>query len=56
MDPSIDEISIKSLGKKGKAVRSDRINRMIAVCWILINKFNCKIKGGFVRDWVINGK
>jgi hypothetical protein len=28
---------------------------MIAVCWILINKFNCKIKGGFVRDWVVNG-
>lgn len=29
--------------------------RMVAVCWILVNKFHCKIKGGFIRDWVIRG-
>jgi len=27
---------------------------MIAVCWVLVTMFNCTIKGGFVRDWVVN--
>ena len=30
--------------------------RMVAVCWVLVNKFHCTIKGGFIRDWVIRGK
>lgn len=29
---------------------------MIAVCWVLVNRFDCVIKGGFVRDWVVNGE
>ena len=29
---------------------------MMAVCWILVHNFGCEIKGGFVRDWVINGE
>jgi hypothetical protein len=29
---------------------------MIAVCWILVKRFDCVVKGGFVRDWIINGK
>ena len=29
---------------------------MIAVCWVLVNRLNCVIKGGFVRDWVVNGE
>jgi hypothetical protein len=29
---------------------------MIAACWVLTTLFNCVIKGGFVRDWVVNGE
>lgn len=29
---------------------------MVAVAWILVNKFHCTIKGGFIRDWVIRGE
>ena len=29
---------------------------MVAVCWVLVNVFDCNIKGGFIRDWVVNGK
>lgn len=32
-----------------------RTMRMVTVCWILVNKFNCEIKGGFIRDWVVRG-
>lgn len=32
-----------------------RTMRMVAVCWVLVNKFHCTIKGGFIRDWVIRG-
>lgn len=39
----------------GKSSRSMRLRRMIAVCWVLVKRFDCIIKGGFVRDWVING-
>lgn len=34
----------------------DRTMKMIAVSWVLVTKFNCIIKGGFVRDWIVNGK
>jgi hypothetical protein len=46
---------IKSL-VNGKSNRSPRLCRMIAVCWVLVNRFSCIIKGGFVRDWIVNGK
>ena len=39
---------------KGPNTQFPRTARMIAVCWILVNKFDCVIKGGFVRDWIIN--
>ena len=29
---------------------------MVAVCWVLVTKFDCTIKGGFVRDWVIGNR
>jgi len=29
---------------------------MIAVCWVLVKHFDCIVKGGFVRDWIVNGK
>lgn len=32
-----------------------RTMRMVAVCWILVNKFHCVIKGGFIRDFVVRG-
>ena len=34
---------------------SNRTMRMVAVCWILVTKFDCTIKGGFVRDFVVRG-
>lgn len=27
---------------------------MVAVCWILTCLFDCIVKGGFIRDWVVN--
>lgn len=39
---------------KGPETKYPRTARMIAVCWVLVNLFNCTIKGGFVRDWVVN--
>ena len=33
-----------------------RTSRMIVVCWVLVNMFDCVIKGGFVRDWVVNAE
>jgi hypothetical protein len=41
---------------KGPSTKEARTARMIAVCWILVTKFDCVIKGGFVRDWVVNGE
>jgi hypothetical protein len=33
--------------------RIDRITDMEVVAWIVVCKFHCKLKGGFVRDWVV---
>lgn len=32
-----------------------RGSRMAAVAWIAVTKFNLKLKGGFIRDWVVPG-
>lgn len=40
----------------GQNKRSARLCRMIAVCWVLVKRFDVIIKGGFVRDWIVNGK
>jgi len=40
----------------GPSTKYPRTAKMIAVCWILVNVFHCVIKGGFVRDWVVNGE
>ena len=29
---------------------------MELVAWILINKYKCILKGGFVRDWIVGGR
>lgn len=39
---------------KGPETKYPRTARMIAVSWVLVNLFGCTIKGGFVRDWVVN--
>lgn len=26
------------------------------VAWVLLNKYDCTLKGGFVRDWVVGGR
>lgn len=36
-----------------KASLHTRIGRMEAVAWTLICTFECKLEGGFVRDWIV---
>lgn len=36
-----------------KGSQATRESRMEVVAWIAVCKFDCKIEGGFVRDWVI---
>jgi hypothetical protein len=36
--------------------KGDRTSRMELVAWILVNKFNCILEGGFVRDWIVGGR
>ena len=40
----------------GPNTKYARTARMIAVCWVLTCRFHCVIKGGFVRDWIVNGE
>lgn len=32
-----------------------RETRMEAVAWIAVCKFDCRLEGGFVRDWIVGG-
>ena len=36
-----------------KGVKATRETRMEVVAWISICKFDCKLEGGFVRDWIV---
>jgi hypothetical protein len=55
VDSKIDQRIIKDLANcSGSSTRYLRTGRMIATCWVLVNKFDCIIKGGFVRDWIVN--
>jgi hypothetical protein len=53
VDSSIDYHVIKSWAHNKSMDYSNRTMKMIAVCWVLTTKFDCSIKGGFVRDWVV---
>ncbi|CAF3667793.1 unnamed protein product [Rotaria socialis] len=33
--------------------KCSREARMMAVAWIMVCKFDCKLYGGFVRDWIV---
>ncbi|UJR29681.1 hypothetical protein I4U23_017229 [Adineta vaga] len=35
--------------------KGSREERMLTVAWLLICKFDCKLYGGFIRDWVVGG-
>lgn len=56
VDPNIEHYRLKNLSNGKHSKYSARIRRMIAVCWYLVNECECTIKGGFVRDWIVNGK
>lgn len=56
VDPKIDFAVLKSWVSGVYDSVTIRTYRMIAVCWILVNRYDCIIKGGFIRDWVVNGK
>ena len=53
VDGSIDYHVVRSWAQNSENIYSNRTMRMVAVCWILTNKFDCSIKGGFIRDWVV---
>ncbi|CAF4126080.1 unnamed protein product, partial [Rotaria sp. Silwood2] len=36
-----------------KSSTATRETRMEVVAWVAVCKFNCKLEGGFVRDWVV---
>jgi len=36
-----------------KGVHATRETRMEVVAWIAICKFDCRLEGGFVRDWIV---
>ena len=36
-----------------KGVHATRETRMEVVAWIAVCKFDCKLEGGFVRDWIV---
>jgi hypothetical protein len=36
-----------------KGLKATRETRMEVVAWIAVCKFDCKLEGGFVRDWVV---
>jgi hypothetical protein len=40
-------------GSKGK--KATRETRMEVVAWIAVCKFDCRLEGGFVRDWIVGG-
>jgi hypothetical protein len=35
---------------------SERTAKMVVVSWALVTYFDCIIKAGFVRDWIVNGE
>ena len=41
------------LYKGVKSTNATRETRMEVVAWIAVCKFQCKLEGGFVRDWVV---
>ncbi|CAF4138931.1 unnamed protein product [Rotaria sp. Silwood2] len=41
------------LWKRLKGSKATRESRMEVVAWIAICKFDCRLEGGFVRDWVV---
>jgi hypothetical protein len=53
VDSTIEYHIVRSWAHSQTNQYSSRTMRMVAVCWILTNKFNCSIKGGFIRDWVV---
>ncbi len=55
VDSQIEPHIIKSWASSATHWFKQRIMRMVTVSWVLVNKFNCTIKGGFIIDWVIRG-
>ncbi|CAF4044605.1 unnamed protein product, partial [Rotaria sordida] len=47
------ERTMVDLYKGIKITDATRETRMEVVAWIAICKFNCKLEGGFVRDWIV---
>lgn len=55
VDSQLEPHILKKWVQHPKHDYKPRTMRMVAVCWVLVNKFKCTIKGGFIRDFVVNG-
>jgi hypothetical protein len=55
VDSQIEPHIIKNWASSATHWFKQRRMRMVAVSWVLFNKFNWTIKCGFIRDWVIRG-
>lgn len=38
-----------------RGAKATRETRMEVVAWIAVCKFDCRLEGGFVRDWIVGG-
>lgn len=47
--------TIVDLYKGVKGSKASRETRMEVVAWIAVCKFDCKVEGGFIRDWIVGG-
>ena len=56
VDSKIQHYVIKSWANGRGPSENARTSRMIVVCWVLTNMFDCVVKGGFIRDWVVNSE
>ena len=52
-DDSLTEVDLWKMVRGADATRE---TRMAAIAWIAVTEFDCRLEGGFVRDWVVRGE
>jgi hypothetical protein len=50
------ELKPEELHEMTRGESHSRETRMEAVCRIAVHVFGCRVEGGFVRDWIVNGQ
>ncbi len=51
-----ESLSEEEIFELTHGIDATRESRMEAVCRIAVRTFDCKVVGGFVRDWIVNGE